>query len=197
MKINKVLLSLTALGMALAAQANTITFTFLENGNGDLGPSSTFTEGGITLTATASPGEHLYAKNGGGDENGLGLAALDDHEIDADHFIQLTVPTVPGSSLKLLFLGSVQPGELANLYFSTTLGVLGSPILGGTVTSDGFFDISSLGPGYIGITGGGIAGGNVLLDAVTAEVPDCGMTFAMLAGTFTVLGIARRKLIAG
>ena len=168
MKINKVLLSLAIMGTAIAARADLITFTFLENGSGDLGsPSHTFTESGISLTATSS-GPHLFAKTGGGDENGLGLAGTDDNEITAATFIQLTVPTVPGSSLKTLSLGSVQSGELAEIFFSKTLGTLGTQI--GTVSADGTFDISSLGPGYIGISGGGTG------------------------GAITMLGIARRKL---
>ena len=179
---------------AAAAGANTITFTFLEDGPGDLGsPTRTFTDSGISLTATSS-GPNLYAKTGGGDENGLGLLGTLDNEITPKTFIQLTVPTSPISSLKLIFLGSVQSGEIADIYFSPTLGSLGTLI--GTVGSDGSFDISAIGPGYIGITGGGTGGANVLLDSVTATIPDGGTTVALLGSALTLLGVFRRKLVA-
>jgi hypothetical protein len=190
--MTKLILAAASMACALAAHANTVTFTFLEHGLGTLGNSATFTEGGINLTATASPGQLLYAKNGGGDETGLGIAGEVDHEIDGSHFLQLTLPTTPGSNLKMIFLGSVQQGELAKIYFSHTLGVLGSPI--GQVSSDGSFDISSLGAGYLGISGGGTGGADVLLDCVTAPAPDAASTFALLGMGLTGLGLVRRKL---
>jgi hypothetical protein len=191
---SKMMVAGACMAFALATQANTVTFTFQENGPGTLGASSTFTESGISLTATAQAGQTLYAKNQGGDETGLGLTDEEDHEIDGSHFLQLTVPTSPVTSLKLIFLGSVQSGELAKIYFSSTLGTLGSQI--GTVSSDGSFDISALGPGYIGITGGGTGGANVLLNSLTVEtVPDCGSTVALLGAGLTCIGMLRRKLV--
>ena len=190
----KLLAGITCLALTAGYQANAATFTFLEDGTGDLGsPTATFTEDGISLTATSS-GPNLFAKTGGGDETGLGLAGTSDNEITSSTFIQLTVPTVPVSSLQLLFLGSVQSGEMAQIYFSTTLGTLGSLI--GTVNADGSFDVSGLGPGYIGIAGGGTGGANVLLDSVTATIPDGGTTVVLLGSSLTALGFMRRKLLA-
>jgi hypothetical protein len=94
----------------------------------------------------------------------------------------------------MVFLGSVQPGESALVYWSTKLGVLGTTLIG-TVTGDGFVDISGYNmTGYIGITAGT---GNVLIDGVTgtADVPDSGTTVAMLGCALTALGLARRKLV--
>jgi hypothetical protein len=193
----KLALGVAALTLALGAQANTITYTFQENGVGNLGHTSTFTESGISLTVTASPGQDLYAKNQGGDETGLGIAAEEDHEIDGNSFIQITVPTAPGSNLKTITLGSVQPGELARIFFSTTLGTLGT--LQGVLTSDNPFDISSFGPGYIGIAGGGTGGADVLLDTLTAEVitvPDGSSTVTLLGIGLTGVALIRRRVIA-
>ena len=195
MKIQKLLLGLASMGLAVAAQGNAINYTFLENGaNVDLGASSTFVENGVSLTAYASPGQELYAKMEGGDENGLGIASDPDHEINPNTFVQLQVPTSPISTLHLVFLGSVQPGESALVYWSTTQGLLGSTLIG-SVTGDGFVDISGYNmDGYIGITAGT---GNVLIDGVTAtaDVPDSGTTVAMLGCALTALGLARRKLV--
>jgi len=194
MRIQKLILGFASMGLAIAAQGITINYTFLENGaNVNLGSSSTFTENGISLTAYASPGQELYAKMGGGDENGLGIASDSDHEINPKTYIQLQVPTSPISTLHMVFLGSVQPGESAQIYWSSTLGTLGSWI--GAVTGDGSFDISAYNiTGYIGITAGT---GNVLIDGVTAtaDVPDSGTTVAMLGCALTALGLARRKLV--
>lgn len=184
---------MAAVAACAAAQAGTITFNFLENGTGDLGASATFVQNGISLVATASPRQHLWGKNQGGDENGLGLAAGVDHEIDGSHFVQLTIPTTPGTHFKTISLGSVQRGELAKIYFSTTLGSLGTQI--GTVSADGTFDVSALGHGYIGISGGGTGGANVLLDSLVVEtVPDGGTTLALLGTALTGLASVRRKL---
>ena len=194
MKIQKLILSLLLMGFAIAAQANTVLFTFLENGMGDLGPSSTFVKGGISLTAFASPGQDLFAKMAGGDETGLGIASDPDHEINPNTFIQLKVPTIPLSSLQMIFLGSVQSGESAEVYWSPTLGTLGSTLIG-TLTGDGFIDISGYNTsGYIGVTAGT---GNVLIDGVTAtaEVPDSGTTVVLLGCALTALSLARRKLL--
>ena len=192
----QLLIAAACMAFGVTTQANTVTFTFQENGPGNLGASSTFTESGISITATAQAGQTLYAKNAGGDETGLGLTAEADHEIDGSHFLQLTVPTSPATSLKLIFLGSVQPGEMANIYYSTVLGILGSPI--GTVSGDGSFDISGVLPGYIGIQGGGTGGANVLLDSlvVTTGVPDSGSTLALLGVGLSCVGLLRRKLVA-
>ena len=196
MNVTKLIFAITAAVACTAAQATTITFTFLEDGTGNLGHSRTFTEHGVSLTATASPGQDLYGKHGGGDENGLGIAAEDDHEIDGRHFIQLTVPTTPGTHFKTISLGSVQPGELAKIYFSTTLGVLGNPVAGGVVSADGTFDVSHLGPGYIGISGGGTGGADVLLDSLVVEtIPDGGATAVLLGSAMTCFAVLRKKLL--
>lgn len=84
------------------ANASTVTWTFISAGN-TLGNISSphpelSTAGGYTITATAYNGiggvtENLFAKTGGGDENGLGITSdpSGNHEIYGTHFIQLDV----------------------------------------------------------------------------------------------------------
>jgi hypothetical protein len=188
--------TLACTAVALASQAATVTFNNF--GSGDLGSTEDFTSGGITLSATASPGHNLFGKTAGGDETGLGLTGTTDNEITPSTWVALTVPTVPPSIMELVFLGSVQSGEIANIYFTTDLSDP-TQLLLGSVTSDGSFSVAGKysGAGFIVITGGGTGGANVLLNSVTVTptVPDSGTTVALLGGALTLLGFARRKLL--
>lgn len=184
--------------MAFATQANAITFTFQENGPGDLGSNhSVFVESGFSLTVDAflNNGDptNLFAKNLGGDETGLGTTSDPTHqnEIWTGDFIQLTLPTSPASNFQLVLVGSVQAGEEADIYFSNTLGVLGAQI--GTLTSDGSFSIPAADQtGFIGITAGKA---NVLLNSATiTTVPDGGSAVALLGIALAAIEGLRRTL---
>lgn len=201
MKNNRLLLTiLVAIGTAFATQAKATTFTFLENGAGNKGPSETWTVDGLSLIAygfNASGAADLFAKNGGGDENGLGLAEdpTGDNEISTFDFVQLAVPTTPPSTFLSALLTSVQNGEKADIYWSTTLGSLGT-MIGSISNSDGTFVIPVTyqhAAGYFGVTAGAM---NVLLSGATFEqnVPDSGMTIMLLGGALAGLQIVRRKL---
>src|ERR1700738_2472324 len=129
-KFTTIIMALAAI-RALAAQANAVTFNFQENGsNMNLGNTSTFTEGGFSLTAsgflTSGAATALYAKNLGGTETGLGLAAdpSGQNEITTNDFVQLTLPTTPPSNFQMVLLASVQSGEQALVYFTHTAGTL-------------------------------------------------------------------------
>jgi hypothetical protein len=193
MKIKNILVVSALLGLGISAQATTITFQ--ENGsNHTLGSSSTFTEGAASLTAYASPGQTLYAKNQAGDEKGLGINSdpTGDHEIYGSTFIQLLSSTSGGFDVQGISLGSVTFPDVANIYFSTVLGTLGTKI--GTYLSDTTFSIASqYQNGYIGVAAGD---GNVLLGAVTGTVPDGASTMLLLGSALTGLGLLRRKLAA-
>lgn len=197
MKKNTLLTTLAVVGLAVAAQATPVSFNFQENGsNIGLGSSSTFTESGISINAYADAGGTLFAKNQGlGGEIGLGLTSdpTAQNEISNGHFIQLGLPTSPVTSLSLVFLNSVQSGETATIYYSTTLGSLGSLI--GTLTSDTSFDVSAYSTGFIGISAGT---GNVLLESLTvdARLPDGGSTVLLMGAALTAAGMIRRKLVA-
>jgi hypothetical protein len=216
MKINKYCMALAAAGLALASQANaSITFNFQENGSGNKGPTETFVESGISLTASgwrknvnpAKKGSQsdLWAKYTAGDpsETGLGMKTDlgNDHEVDIKHFIQLTLPTSPATSLESVVLGSVQHGESAILYWSDTFGVLGTTVVGSIANADGTIIIPSMfrnKGGYLGITAGA---DNILLSSATfAAVPEASTYVAgalmVLPFGASILRIARRKQAA-
>lgn len=197
------MLALAGIGVAFITQANAVTFNFQENGsNTDLGPTSTFTESGISLTAsgflTAGGATNLYAKSQGIGETGLGTV-LDttDHEILTTDFVQLTLPTVPPSNFDLVILASVQAGESAKIYFTTTAGTLTGATLLGTLTADGSFNVNlpANTVGFIDVTAGS---GNVLLESATftPAVPDGGSTVALLGVALAGLEGLRRKMRA-
>ena len=175
-----------------------VTFDFQENGsNVNLGPTSTFTEGGLSLTASgflvAGGTTALYAKSLGGDEIGLGTTSdpSGQHEIVTTNFIQLTLPTTPSSIFTLAFLSSVQQGEQAKVYFTTTAGSLTGATLIGTVTNaDGSVTIPAADQtGFIDITAGSA---NVLLKSATfTAVPEGSSTIVFLGvGGVVLAGIA-------
>jgi len=202
-------MSLAGIGVALATQAKATTFTFLENGsNVDLGPTSTFIEGGFSLTASAfltSGGTtDLYAKSAsdvdGSSEIGLGTASdpTGDHEITTTSFIQLTLPTIPSSNFLTVLSASVQSGESAEFFFTHTAGTLTGATLIGTVSNgDGSVTIPADDQtGFIDITAGSV---NVLLSSATfSVVPESG-SLTLLGVGLVVIGIegVRRAVRAG
>ena len=197
-KLTTIIMALA--GIALAGQANAVNFNFQENGsNLDLGTTSTFTESGLSLTAsgflTAGGTTHLFSKNLGGTETGLGTTTdpTGQHEIISTNFVQLTLPTTPPSNFSLVLLTSVQPGEQAKVFFTTTPGTLAGATLIGTVTNaDGKISIPAGDQtGFIDITAGAA---NVLLESATftTTVPDGGSTVALLGVALTAVEGARR-----
>jgi hypothetical protein len=204
-KLTIIIMALAGAVVALATQANatTITYNFQENGsNLDLGPTSTFTEGGFSLTAsgflTSGGATDLYAKNLGGDEIGLGTTIDPSHqnEIVTTDFIQLTLPTTPPSTATLALLASVQNGEQALVYFTTTAGSLAGATLIGTITNaDGSVTIPAGDQtGFIDITAGKA---NVLLagfQVTTPTVPDGGSAVALLGIALAAIEGLRRAL---
>lgn len=175
-------MAVAGLGLAFATQANaSISYTFLENGlNHSLGNTSTFTESGVSLTAsgftTAGVATALYAKYTSGDptETGLGTLSDSDHEINSGNFVQLTLPTTPATTFNFILAGSVQSGETAKVYWTTTAGSLVGATLIGTFNGNGQINIpagDATKTGYLDITAGS---GNVLLEGAqfTAAVPE-------------------------
>jgi hypothetical protein len=181
MKNNKLLIVLSCLGLAMATSATTVTFTFQENGsNKDLGPSSTFTESGFSITAngfdTAGTASDLYAKFTSGDatETGLGMNNdVPDHEIDTTHFIQLNLSNLKGTTSCILTISSIQAGEGANVYATTSAGVPTSAdiltTLSGSVGTVQTVDITAAvnAGDFIDIQA---TGGNVLIETLAAAV---------------------------
>jgi len=193
-----------AIAAGLATQAKAVSFTFQENGsNLDLGPTSTFTSGGFSLTAsgflTAGGTTNLFAKNLGGTETGLGTVSdpTGQHEITTANFVQLTLPTTPPSNFSMVLLTSVQTGESAKVFFTTTPGTLAGATLIGTVSdANGSISIPAGDQtGFIDVTAGAA---NVLLEGaeITTTVPDGGSTVALLGVALTAVEGARRMFRA-
>jgi hypothetical protein len=197
MKKTIILTSLAVIAISVSVQATPVTFTFLENGgNTALGTSSVFVQNGVSVEAWAlgsNPGD-LYAKNHGGDENGLGLTSdpTGDNEITKGQFVQFAALTA-GFVFDSLTIGSDTPPDGATLYWSATQGVVGTMI--GAFSSDQTVNLSAYdSSGYFSL---GASDGNVLLDsAVGHTVPDGGSTVMLLGSVLTGLGLIKRKLMA-
>jgi len=184
-KFTIMIMALAAMGV-WATQANAVTFTFQENGsNVDLGPTSTFTVGGFSLTAsgflTSGGPTDLFAKFtlGNPTETGLGTNIDTQKEVNTTDFIQLTLPTTPPSNFSMVLLASVQSGEQAKVFFTTTPGTLTGATLIGTITNaDGSVTIPAGDQtGFIDITAGAV---NILLASATISTPDSGSAVALL-----------------
>lgn len=202
MNKNTILTAVAVLGFAAVSQATPVTFTFLEDGsNINLGSSHTFTSGGASISAyafsTDSSAQQLFAKDLGVGEQGLGIVSdpSGNNEIWGATFIQLFA--LGGLPTLNITLGSTDGGEIANIYYSTTLGTLGSLI--GSVNSDTTFDIANAYQnGYLSVVAGGQNSSenpNVLLGTATVNTtPDGGTTIALLGAAITAAGMIRRKL---
>jgi hypothetical protein len=201
-KLTTIIMALAAIGVALATHANAanITFNFLENGtNIDLGPSSTFTESGISLTAsgflTAGGATDLFAKNGGPVDMGLGTNIDSAHEINNSNFIQLTLPTMPPSTFNMVVAASVQSGSTAKVFFTTTPGTLAGATLLGTITTN-FGSVSVPAgdqSGFIDITEGLAGSGNVLVaSAQVTVVPEPSSVAFLALGAGALVTLRRR-----
>jgi hypothetical protein len=182
---------------------------------GNLGPTATYTNGGLTVTAYGysdgfnfSAATALYGKNSGGDEQGLGLAAdpSGENEIywDNSHlgaFVEIDVSALFGLVTNAqFFMGSTTNGEQWAVNGSNFAGCgwfCGGPRVNGSdeLTHDLFdfgtyqyYDFYSLG------TGGNAAPGNVLLGGLvlTTSVPEPD-TWAMMLLGFGVVGAAVRR----
>src|SRR4249920_307771 len=85
----------------LPASATVLDWNFQDH-LGVLGTTQTFSAGGNNLTArgftAGDVATALFGKNGGGDENGLGLNndASGDHEITGGNFVQLNLDGLLG-----------------------------------------------------------------------------------------------------
>ena len=190
-KFTIIIMTLAVIGAGLATQANAVTFTFQENGsNMSLGHTSTFTEGGFSLTATAfltAGGDtNLFAKSEGPGEIGLGIFGALDNEITTSNFIQLTVPTTPPSNFQLVIGGSVSGGEQMDVFFTPTSGTLtGATLIGSITGTGGSVTVPAFAQsGFIDVTSANNVGnGNVLLASVTVgAIPE--------PGSVALLGIA-------
>lgn len=139
------LLCATLAFTASSAWATLVTWNLNPSGsNADLGSNSQdFTVSGYTITALGYDNNsgtgiahELHYKNDGGDEIGLGLKGTPNFELQVDgkgnplQFIQLDLRSILSQSFTngQIEVGSVQSGELFNLYGSNVLGSLGTKL---------------------------------------------------------------------
>ncbi|MGH9435086.1 MAG: PEP-CTERM sorting domain-containing protein [Terriglobia bacterium] len=120
-----VLAAAVALFAAAPIFAGTITYNFKGSDVAIPSPSS-FTSGGITITAYGEAGglnRELYQKDDGASENGLGLGATSDNEINPGQQIVLDLTNLisAGYTNGTLTLGSLQAGEGAQICESDSL----------------------------------------------------------------------------
>jgi hypothetical protein len=107
---------------------------------GDAGNSVTSSAGGYTLTAYGfnanNTAHHLYYKNSGGDETGLGLVGTSDHELTLTYdgstyanYIQIDVSQIyKAFPAAQILIGSDTGTESYDLFGSNTLGQIGTKI---------------------------------------------------------------------
>ncbi len=128
--------------IAFSAQATVVTWNLNPSGlNQSVGSSSNaYTVSGATITAYGYDNNSgtgtlhtLFYKNAGADEVGLGLTNTPNNELQVNgtsplQFIQLDLSSIlaAGYINGKIEIGSVQSGELFNLYGSNTKGGLGS-----------------------------------------------------------------------
>jgi hypothetical protein len=181
MKTKQILVVLGCVGLAMATPANAVIFTFQENGsNLNLGNTSTFTEGGISITASGftipSTPAALFSKlTADPAETGLGMVNdVPDHEITTTHFIQLDLSSVQNTPSCIITITSIQPGEGAIVWAAPTAGTLAGAVqIGSTLTANGSVDVTSaVNAGkFIDVQA---SAGNVLIQTLAVAPPPAG-----------------------
>jgi hypothetical protein len=130
---------------------------------GDQGTSHTY--GGITATAYGSGTPHLFGKNAGGNEDGVGLTSDDsgDHEITPGGFIQLDVSSLGPISISFIMNSSTSPDAWKVFESASANATSGSSTITGTDQGSHTIMITS-GMKYLDFTA---TAGNVLLSSIS------------------------------
>ena len=212
-----------ALGLTASGWANTVSFDFLTP-SGDVGSSSyTYGTGPNTLTAVGSELElvvirnpqHLFGKNSGLNETGLGLLRpIQDNELDLWSLIQLDFSALKSQGFNHfeITLGSLQQGQGYKFLWRDTVGGFGDPAgfafdtwtAPDNSTLSKTIDVTSsvMAHSVVGVQGwpfsdvNGLFFGTTVIESVTAtspDVPDGGSTFALLGMSLVGVTAAGRK----
>lgn len=154
----------------------------------------------------ASNSGSLFAKQGGGDENGMGLTndGTGDDEITPGSFIQITIPTSLVGVPLTITMGSTTghtsttTGDEWEIFENTSAGTLSGGTVEGNDFGEGSTDTLTFTPGlgdlYIDVTS---LNGNVLLSSLsftTAPTPEPSGLALLGTGILGLAGVVRRKL---
>lgn len=194
------ILGLLLLVASGAAHAGTISFNFNAcggGGTGSCGATSTYNSGGFQIIATAEApgtGNLLFAKGGGGDENGLGLTSDTSHEdeITPGFFIQLNISSILGNGPLTILMDSTTSPDVWSIYETNTAGSMtgGMTLLSG---NDELTHNISATDTYLDFTA---TTGNVLLSSLsftTAATPEPSSLVLLGSGILGLAGAVRRK----
>ena len=169
---------------------STGTFTFTGT-LGNIGPSDTFTSGGVSLTLTgySAPGvtSNLFAKNEGPTEFGVGMASGTDREIAGSLTLQVDLQQILALHPSSITLGisSLQPGETYQIWGSNTAGTPGTLLASNQ--SGTTFNLSSDQFRYITIAS---PNASVLLDSLVANVSSSTSTPEPSSAALLLVGLA-------
>ena len=171
----------------------------------DIGTTATFSNGIGSVTVSGfsanSTPTQIFSKNGGGDEDGLGVDGTGDadKEISGTAFLQFTA-----AGINSAVIGSAQTGEGWELVGSSANGVLGTTVLfsgtGGEQVSITGLLAKTGGFTYVDLAVPVGVGGNILLDSLDtpdARVPEPGTkAMSLTLGLVGLFDVGRRKLMA-
>jgi hypothetical protein len=204
--------------IALSAQATVVTWSLNpSNLDQSVGSSSnTYTVSGYDIAAYGydnnggtGVARDLFYKNAGSDEIGLGLVGITNHELQVDshgnplQFIQLNITSILNAGFfgGKIEVGSVQSGELFDLYGSNALGVLGTKLNSTSYdssTDDQFVSVPNFGTyKYISVVAAGADVMPVAFEAQITPVPEATsiLPTAFLAIVVTAFEARRRRRV--
>jgi hypothetical protein len=200
--------------LLIPAFGDTINFG-LATTAGDKGSSHVYTIGSTNLTATAGAGGHLYAKQGGGDENGLGLTGdpTGENEIwntnsngtlaNPAPFIELNILNLinAGYTNIQFIMGSTTQGETWAVYACSGALHTGSCLSPVTGSNEGYHllpgDVSHPYISFYDTSGPNTGDRNVLLNGLSytpTPTPEPASMMMLGSGLVAVGGLLRRRV---